>query len=82
MALGAFGGPWVALWKGLVAFGEAFGTLCLRLWESLADLWEHWGALARSPELILADSCSEISGSKGDPWGTLEVPWGLLEAWT
>ena len=81
--LGSLGGP----------LGLPFGRVCWLLggrWDALSPLLGvlggplgplgALGALTGSPEIILADSCSEINGSKGDPWGTLEVPWGPLEA--
>ena len=33
----------------------------------LGSLWKHWGALTWSPKLILAHSCNEVIGFKGDP---------------
>ena len=60
-SVGFLGGLWDALSALLGVLGGPFG------------LWEHWAALTGSPEFILGDSCSESNGSKGDPWGTLEV---------
>ena len=38
------------------------------------------GAFESNPELISADSCSEIIGFKGCLWGPLEALWGPVEA--
>ena len=48
LTCGAFGVPWIALWKGLLAFWEAFGALCWRFGESLADPWGLLGALGNT----------------------------------
>ena len=43
------------------------------LWKHSGGLWQQWGALTWTPELILADGCSEIIGFEG-PGGNTRGP--------
>ena len=84
---------WMVLRVGWVPL-EAIGSIYIgpRVHLGVQLQRNHWflrpedgsrkvrGAFESNPELISADSCSEINGFNADLWGLLEALWGPVEA--